>query len=365
MNKNIKLSICITAFNQLDIVRKNIENLLLYKGDDIEIIVSDDHSSENIEGLVSAFNDQRLLYTCTPQNGGHDLNIINAIEHAQGEFVLILRSRDTLIAETIPKVLQTLDFFDKISYAVFSAFDEEGKQKLVFSDKVYPKGKAAIKAHTKLFVHPSGNFYRKKLLETTVYKKCIKEIFNHKFGFTVHELIRMDLACKGDFITSSMFVWVYPNSAKQKDVAVNTIGKGESVYSPKLSYERCKCEFNYINHYLNANNQYKYLLNKHIMCSFFKKIAYDFNKINKVKEMKKHYNYEEVKFYACKERKNYSDFIISLLKKENIYNAKKLRTLVWLYSLKIAFYYPVRDYLLHEFLSDEQFLMLAKAVKRL
>lgn len=31
----VKLSICITTYNQVDILRKNVENILRYPGDDI------------------------------------------------------------------------------------------------------------------------------------------------------------------------------------------------------------------------------------------------------------------------------------------------------------------------------------------
>ncbi len=347
---SIKLSICIAVYNQTDIVKNNLTNLLMYKGDEVEFIVSDDCSTEDIKGLVESFHDKRLQYYCTNNNGGHDLNIINAIEKSRGEFVLILRSRDTLIVENIPRLLEILDGNVDVVYFVFSAYDEEGKRKLIFSDKRYTKGLQAITAHSRLFVHPSGNIYKKKCIDVNKLRESINESFNHKFGFSVHQLIRMELACKGNFLTSSLFAWVYPNTLKQKDVAVNSIGKGISVYDPNLNYERCKCEFDFVNRKIDTDSHNKYLLNKIIAISYYKRITYDFIRINKHVEFQKHYKFNEIDFNARKEREKYRNYIYKLFSDYNIDNDCLIRFLIWIYTAKLCFYYPVRDYIGRKFL---------------
>ncbi len=366
---SIKLSICITAYNQIAIVKSNLNNIIKYKGNDIEIIVSDDCSTDDIKGMVDSFNDERLKYCRTVKNGGHDLNILNAIEKSSGEFVLILRSRDTLIPKCIPQILKILDMNADVAYCVFSAIDEEGKGKLFFSDKRYTKGSQAIMAHSKLFVHPSGNIYKRRFLDIDKLRNAINESFNHKFGFAVHQLIRMELACNGDFLTSSLFAWVYPNTLKQKDVAVNSVGTGKSVYDPKLNYERCKCDFSFVNCRIDTDNNNKYLLNKHIAISFYNRITYDFIRINKHLDYQRHYNFNEIEFDASKERKKYRNFIFNLFEEYNITQINLLKIIVWLYTFKLCFYYPARDYigrnLLLKVFSKEQLLHFLHKMERL
>lgn len=48
----IKISFCIPVYNQTELVRQCIRSIIEYKGLDIEIVISDDCSTENIEELV-------------------------------------------------------------------------------------------------------------------------------------------------------------------------------------------------------------------------------------------------------------------------------------------------------------------------
>lgn len=56
------LSICLTAYNQLDLVHTNVAQIVKSKSDDIEIVVSDDCSEAPIEEMLSEFDDARIRY---------------------------------------------------------------------------------------------------------------------------------------------------------------------------------------------------------------------------------------------------------------------------------------------------------------
>lgn len=360
----IKLSICITVFNQIAIVKKNLDNLIRYKGSDIEIIVSDDNSTDDICGLVNSYSDSRLVYTKTACNSGHDLNILHAIEKARGTYVLVLRSRDTLIVDNLEDMINIINEHDTVGYCVFSSVDDDGKEKTVFNDKLYKKGKAAIEAHKRLFIHPSGNIYRKELIDIPKLRNYIESHFKHKYGFCVHELIRMELASKSDFYTSKCTGWIYSNTIKQRDVAVNSIENGNSVYSPVLSYERLDCQLDFINSSLFSEKE-KRILNKYVIQRFYKMIAYDFIKINENPEMQRHYNYKKVEFNAKRERRVFRIRVSELLLKNDVNNRKELERFMRLYSIKISFYYPVRDFILSHLFSRKSKMRIAKFLRRL
>ncbi len=60
MGNNIILSICIPTFNRVDILRYSLEQIVKatknYK-DSIEIIISDNNSSDSIEDFVKQYKD--------------------------------------------------------------------------------------------------------------------------------------------------------------------------------------------------------------------------------------------------------------------------------------------------------------------
>ena len=56
------ISFCITVYNQSELVKKCIDSIVSYKGNDIEIVVSDDNSSENIRELLYTYHDDRIKY---------------------------------------------------------------------------------------------------------------------------------------------------------------------------------------------------------------------------------------------------------------------------------------------------------------
>lgn len=337
------LTICITVYNQIEILRKNLISMLKYEGHDIEFLISDDCSTDDVEGLVNDLNDSRIRYCKTVSNSGHDKNILNALRCASGEYALVLRSRDYIRYESIGCIMEVLDKCEDAVYIVFSAVDEDGNEKILLSDKRYTVGRDAINAHAKLFVHPSGNIYRISALDLNALEEAVDLSFSHKFGFTVHELARMELACKGDFITSSLKAWVYVNTEKQSDVAVNSKPDKTSVYSPKLNYERCRCELLFVNSILDTNEEYRLLLNRHIIWVFNKRITRDFVTINCDVRLQYHYGFEEVDFSSIQERIRYCRFISALLSELQVESREYLLFWLWIDSVRLTAWFPIRD----------------------
>lgn len=81
----IKISFCIPVYNQTELVRQCIRSIIEYKGLDIEIVISDDCSTENIEELVRQIDDPRVRYYKNADNLGHDRNIIASFSRAKGD----------------------------------------------------------------------------------------------------------------------------------------------------------------------------------------------------------------------------------------------------------------------------------------
>lgn len=56
------LSICIPTYNRAEVVYKTVRNILNYNGNNIEIVVSNNCSSDNTEELLLEIKDKRVKY---------------------------------------------------------------------------------------------------------------------------------------------------------------------------------------------------------------------------------------------------------------------------------------------------------------
>lgn len=93
-NNSPRVSICIPTFNRADMVGCAIRSALSQTYQDIEVVVVDNASTDNIEEVVASFDDPRLRFMKNEENLGLFGNFNRCIEVAQGEFLHILHSDD-------------------------------------------------------------------------------------------------------------------------------------------------------------------------------------------------------------------------------------------------------------------------------
>lgn len=171
------LSICLPIYNQSNLVKECLINILKYQGDEIEIIVNDDCSTENIEELLDTFQDKRIKYFRNPKNLGHDLNILESFKNSTSNYAFLLRVRDRIVPDNFKDVISSLLENSRISYLTGSAIDENGNYVLKFDDLEFSKGIATLKQHTNLFIHPSGSLYAIHLLDIDRLELFLREKF--------------------------------------------------------------------------------------------------------------------------------------------------------------------------------------------
>lgn len=293
------LSICLAVYNQIDIVRKNIEEIIKSDSKEIEIVISDDCSTEPLYKMVQDFNDSRIKYYKTDKNRSHDENIINGLLNCTGDYVFLFRSKDKIIHKEIDNILDTIKKNPEASYFLFSALDEDGKPRLVLEDKVYHKNEEAQLAHGWMMVHPSGQIYKRSMLNIRLYKEYIKNHFPKYNGCVVHQLIRMDLSLKGNFVTSSCFAWEYMHTYESDEKSVINTLKKINIYAPFYQYQRYKCEWDFVvNEMLE---KYKKVYIKQIIRDYIWRIIPMFYLLNLDKNCNMHYNSEPMNFKPYKE----------------------------------------------------------------
>jgi glycosyltransferase involved in cell wall biosynthesis len=95
-NRAPLVSICIPTFNRAGLIGDAIVSALGQSYSRIEVLVVDNASTDNTEGVVAAFSDPRLKYIRNEKNLGLFGNFNRCIEVASGDLIHILHSDDTI-----------------------------------------------------------------------------------------------------------------------------------------------------------------------------------------------------------------------------------------------------------------------------
>ena len=306
------LSICLPVYNQIELVRWNLENLTQNPYDDVQIVISDDCSTEDIKSLVESFSDSRIKYCKTPGNIGHDANIINAFLNCDSSYAFLIRARDTITVDKISSILNVISNNPNAAYFRFGAKGLNDEIRMSFNDCSYPCGKSSIKADSFIPIHPSGELYNLSYISRTDLEwisSFVLERFPDKNGFVSHIMIRHLLASKGALVTVSDFVWFYAKTAKSNDVAVNS-GKGKnkgiSPYSPRFQYKRFRSEIEFTISKIPYNMQKNFV--KYIIKRYAEYITVIFGVINNSEGMRSHYDCEKEDFSSVEEKKRFLEF---------------------------------------------------------
>ena len=95
----MKISVCIPHYNRIDYLIYNLEQVALQSYPDIEVIVSDDCSTDDSQTRIEAFLKNfkyPLVYIRNEINLGYDRNLRRSLEMASGDYAVILGNDDAL-----------------------------------------------------------------------------------------------------------------------------------------------------------------------------------------------------------------------------------------------------------------------------
>lgn len=104
---SLKLSICIPTYNRAGFLAQTLENVIAQATSEVEIVVSDNASSDNTEEVVRSFQLRfpRLTYFRQSENRGFDRNCLNAVTRGQGEYCWLFGDDDLMMDGAIPLLI--------------------------------------------------------------------------------------------------------------------------------------------------------------------------------------------------------------------------------------------------------------------
>jgi glycosyltransferase involved in cell wall biosynthesis len=104
-----KISVIIPTWNRADKIKKAIKSALNQTVQDLEVLICDDHSTDNTFQVVSSFNDSRVIWIPGERGGRPAIPRNRGIKVKQGEWIAFLDSDDEWISEKIEKQLKKIE----------------------------------------------------------------------------------------------------------------------------------------------------------------------------------------------------------------------------------------------------------------
>lgn len=113
-----KVSICIPTYNQRpDFLRACIQSALAQTYPRIEVIVSENHSTNSAPQVIAEFDDSRLVVVRPPQHVSMAHNFIFAANQAKGDYLCFLSSDDLLHPDCCARLVPILDEYPSVVFA--------------------------------------------------------------------------------------------------------------------------------------------------------------------------------------------------------------------------------------------------------
>ena len=156
------LSVCIPTYNRGEELASRVRAwLAAAEGDDCEIVVSDNASTDGTDAAFAAFSDPRLVYCRNEENVGAFENQLRAFAAAHGTWLMQLTDKDEIIPSALPLALAVLRGLS----AACGSFRLVRRANDAFDGSVELHSGASAYARFGLaYAHPSGCFFRADVL---------------------------------------------------------------------------------------------------------------------------------------------------------------------------------------------------------
>lgn len=215
----IKLSFCIPTYNRSSKCLKLVKEILSLDHEDIEVIVSDNCSTDDTVLLLEQINDKRLVVYQNEQNNGSLLNIYNSFSKAKGQYLYFTTDKDFINIKNLDLFLLFI-----IQNKNLACGYCEYHPNLNSENKIYLQGYEALNQVGYMGLHPSGYFFNREKLESINYQ----EKFSDKtfVGEFYLDFILAELALEGNIgvFNKVMTIPQYENSDFAKDTSLTIKG---------------------------------------------------------------------------------------------------------------------------------------------
>lgn len=108
----MKISVCMATYNGEKYIKEQLDSILCQIGENDEVIISDDSSTDNTVEIINAFNDDRIKIYKNEKEKGYTRNFENALEKASGDIIFLSDQDDIWIEDKVKKMTEILENYD-------------------------------------------------------------------------------------------------------------------------------------------------------------------------------------------------------------------------------------------------------------
>jgi glycosyltransferase involved in cell wall biosynthesis len=234
-NKPI-LSICIVSFNRKERIINTINSIREYPSDDLEIIVSDDGSTDGtIDGVrrISEL-DHRVKLLDKPNGLGAIKNWMYSLSEGNGKYVMTLNDRDSIEVRGLPEFI---DFLKENKDIVAGYCDP-----YMHSDSIISySGYNILLNGAYRSLHPSGFFFDKEvLIQLPAFQNNLEFFKMDDVGYWPHDFVLAECFNEGNVVFYNKKLVIKADNEFIKDNK-SGVDKSEAEnlwFAPKQRYEQ-------------------------------------------------------------------------------------------------------------------------------
>lgn len=225
--KNIKLSVIVPCYNVSKYIKICIDSILKQTFKDLELIIIDDGSDDNLELIIKEYRDDRITYLFQ-KNSGVSMARNTGLMHAKGEFITFVDPDDYIDIRTYSDLINKMEAYNADT-AIY-AMQRESKTKvkpifLPFSNECILPEKVIKEELIPLMIKAN------ELEETEINGSVCRSIFKRK--------IVKDIKFKVDIFLQEDLIFCLQGYLKSKTILIIN-----------------KTYYHYVNHETSATEKY-------------------------------------------------------------------------------------------------------------
>ncbi|RFM35850.1 glycosyltransferase family 2 protein [Chitinophaga silvisoli] len=213
----MSVSVCMAVYNGERFIKAQCESILKQLAANDELIVSDDHSTDNTIAIVESLNDKRVKIVQNTLGKGAIKNFQHAIIQATGELIFLSDQDDVWMDD---KVERTLPLFEQYDVVVSDA-------------TIVDENLSEIAPSLLAFIN-GGKGIIKNMLKSTYYGSCMafkRSLLPHILPFPDTIEIGHDLwiGLVGEMLNAKVFFYQQPLIMyRRHSAAFTNTGQGKS-----------------------------------------------------------------------------------------------------------------------------------------
>lgn len=119
---SVKVSIVLPTYNGSKYIRQSVESCLSQTHENIELLVVDDGSKEDIQEIVAAHKDGRIKYFRHPKNLGLPLALNTGFKNSSGEYLTWTSDDNYYAADAIEEMVRFLQTYADVDFVYAESY---------------------------------------------------------------------------------------------------------------------------------------------------------------------------------------------------------------------------------------------------